>query len=184
MGPAGRPQGAFADRRMSENAIFWDKVPKPIFRIILNHPSGRGERRGAGRRGGAGPSRPAPRFNFRFCNCSCDESAEKCAAVRRGRRSCVPLAGLILSLLKKKTRRSAAGGLCARGGRAVAHARRSLFIQSAPAEPISKKRKAARSVIGCLSFEVLDFLSVFGVHVPKYLFWDIRMYAFMLFSLF
>ena len=164
---------------MSENAIFWDEVPKHIFRIILNHPSGRGERRGAGRRGGAGPSRPAPRFNFRFCNCSCDESAEKCAAVRRGRRSCVPLAGLILSLLKKKPRRSAAGGLCARGGRVVAHARRSLFIHSVP-----EKKKGSPECIRLPFLVVLDFSSVFGGYVPKYLFWDIRMYAFMLFSLF
>lgn len=91
---------------MSENAIFWDKVPKPYIRLRYNNSSGRGERRGAGRRGGAGPSRPAPRLNFRTpvaAATSPRRSAEPCGAVRRGRRSCDPLAGLILSLLKKKT---------------------------------------------------------------------------------
>ena len=62
----------------------------------------------------------------------------------------------------------------------VAHARRSLFIRLQWSQ-FPKKRKAARSVIGCFLYEVLDFSSVFGVNVPKCLFWDIRMYAFVLF---
>lgn len=86
-----------------------------------------------------------------LCNCSCDEPAEKCGAVRGGHRNSDPISGLILSLLKKKTRRSAAGGLCARGGRAVAHARRSLFIHSAPAGRSPVKKKGSPECIRLLS---------------------------------
>lgn len=151
-GPVRAPVGRIRrNGECTQFTIFWDEVPKPYIRLRYNNRSGRGERRGAGRRGGAGPSRPVPRLNFRFSNCSCDESAEKCVAVRRGRRSCDPLAGLILSLLKKKPRRSAAGGLCARGGRVVAHARRSLFIHSAPAGRSPVKKKGSPECIRLLS---------------------------------